>query len=596
MADPSVKNDLQSQQEVLSSPGTGNADGPVARLRKRWRKRRKDSIAIVPTKTNRNGIDYETTHIIIADNAQQNEQSTTAKSCPMKFAMTFPRYRIDLTPPPNASRTSAKKYRINESEQRRMRRVERGTITKLLNSSDEDEKDKKAKNDNPLLVGIISGIFQGWKNPRKSVESLYSNEIEREHFRWISSPSDEEGAVNEELVDEEFIAAGAFWRLASDICIIQQQQNNNNVPQEEEQSQYYLALPDSTVSVAQNLCDILNWYSNYSSENKRQGDTIIRADIDSRQGCEDDAIPIVRYTITNTKKGQQQQDQQQHQLPQPTAHDTERHTKAWVKRVLIQLGICPFTRSQVKSGQGLRDLGVPVANIMYRHSDAAASSRSDGNGNASVGSCGDIYLLMADAWEAISDMVAAGPTGISSILLSAPGFDDDFELWAGPIFAMLETCVGAIQAEEMVGIVCFHPQYVTPDGKSWPGFGHMHSVPRLKKWYEQHSPPAPTVITPTSSPAEAAAALSAISQPDLTDDDIAAGGAWQRRTPHAVINVLRAEQLEAAESRRSTGVLYERNIRVLVGNDRVDVEAGSSRTIGVGLEKLAEDLKQEQSL
>ena len=58
-------------------------------------------------------------------------------------------------------------------------------------------------------------------------------------------------------------------------------------------------------------------------------------------------------------------------------------------------------------------------------------------------------------------MVALGPTGktgVSSILLSAPGFDDDFPFWAGPIFAMLESCVGAVQGEEMVGVVCFHPE------------------------------------------------------------------------------------------------------------------------------------------
>ena len=42
--------------------------------------------------------------------------------------------------------------------------------------------------------------------------------------------------------------------------------------------------------------------------------------------------------------------------------------------------------------------------------------------------------------------------------LSAPGFDDSFDLWAGPVFAMLESCVGAIQAEEIVGVVCFHPR------------------------------------------------------------------------------------------------------------------------------------------
>ena len=111
---------------------------------------------------------------------------------------------------------------------------------------------------------------------------------------------------------------------------------------------------------------------------------------------------------------------------------------------------------------------------------------------------------------------------------------------------------------------------MTPDGKSWPGFGHMHSVPRLKKWYNEHFSPSTEQVEPSQ----------------LSDNEIAAGGAWQRRTPHAVINVLRAEQLEAAEGRRSTGKLYERNIRVLVGN-----EEGS-----VGLEKLAEDLKREQCL
>jgi len=48
--------------------------------------------------------------------------------------------------------------------------------------------------------------------------------------------------------------------------------------------------------------------------------------------------------------------------------------------------------------------------------------------------------------------------GVSSILLSAPGYDSDFALWAGPVFAMLESGVGAVQAEEMVGVVCFHPE------------------------------------------------------------------------------------------------------------------------------------------
>ncbi len=88
----------------------------------------------------------------------------------------------------------------------------------------------------------------------------------------------------------------------------------------------------------------------------------------------------------------------------------------------------------------------------------------------------------------------------------------------------------------------------------------MHSLPRLKNFLYSDDE--------TAKP--------------LDDNEIAAGGAFQRRTPHAVINVLRAEQLEAAEGRRSTGELYERNIRVLMGNE------------GIGLEKLTEDLRLEQ--
>lgn len=152
---------------------------------------------------------------------------------------------------------------------------------------------------------------------------------------------------------------------------------------------------------------------------------------------------------------------------------------------------------------------------------------------------------MTDTWDAILGMILAGDSGkkgISSILLSAPEFDHEFSLWAGPVFAMLEANVGAASAEPLIGVVCFHPLYRSPDGKSFPGFGHMHSVPRLKKWLNEQN--------------------SDLSD-ELNDEDIAAGGAYQRRTPYATINVLRAEQLEAAEGRRSTAELYATNIKVL---------------------------------
>ncbi len=160
-------------------------------------------------------------------------------------------------------------------------------------------------------------------------------------------------------------------------------------------------------------------------------------------------------------------------------------------------------------------------------------------------------------------MIEAGPSGkvgISSILLAAPDFDSDFPLWSGPLFALLEANVSAAGAEPIIGIVCFHPEYKTPDGSSFPGFGHMHSVPRLSKWVKENDIDLYN---------------------NIDEQSISAGGAFQRRTPHATINVLRAEQLEAAEGRRSTGTLYSINIR---------------RLFDEGFDKLANDLKSEQNL
>lgn len=220
--------------------------------------------------------------------------------------------------------------------------------------------------------------------------------------------------------------------------------------------------------------------------------------------------------------------------------------KSWVRRVLVRYEICPFTKSDARSGHGLTELGIPVAKIAYHTSFST-----------------QIPELMYDTWLAIYQMISAGPNNISSILLAAPAFDNKFPLWAGPIFAVLEASVSALEAEASVGVVCFHPHYKIPNEKSsWPGFGQMHSISKLRSFLMSSS--------------------SRDNNSLLSRRDIAAGGAWQRRTPHATINVLRADQLQAAEGRRHTPSLYARNIEYLI------------RT--VGLQKLEEDLKHEQQL
>jgi hypothetical protein len=299
-----------------------------------------------------------------------------------------------------------------------------------------------------------------------------------------------------------------------------------DLEKETNSSSRILALPNCDKRILTNWIEMMDWIDdlegllNVSIKATRLEDQVIRIE---RIGLPQSTTPAI--------------------LHKP---DTiERRTKAWVKRLLVDMGICPFTKSITKSGQGLADLGVPVANIAYH------TSQSRG-----------IFLLMADTWKAISDMIEAGPSGkdgISSILLAAPEFDQAFDTWSGPVFCLLESGVVAAQAEGQVGVVCFHPDYKTPDGSTFPGFGHMHSVPRLERWVtEEKEGDCP-----------------------FTKNDLAAGGAWQRRTPHATINVLRADQLEKAETRRQTPKLYTNNIEAI---------------LSIGSEQLHEDLNRERAL
>lgn len=254
-------------------------------------------------------------------------------------------------------------------------------------------------------------------------------------------------------------------------------------------------------------------------------------------------------------------------------------TRAWVQRVLVELGICPFTKHADYSGQGLKKEGVRVGRIAYHafveklepfppsRDDASSLSSSSSSSSARVVSP-YMYIcpLMARTWKAMYEMLLLGGDEdgssvkklkdvkngrISSILLAAPVLDDEMDFFTGPWFALLEASVVAAQAEAWLGVVCFHPHYAVGDGSSWPGFGHMHSLPKLQQWWKTTTSTLATTTT------------SAILEPDEERMTVAAGGAWQRRTPHATINVLRANELALAEQVRSSDSLYPRNIQVL---------------------------------
>jgi hypothetical protein len=357
--------------------------------------------------------------------------------------------------------------------------------------------------------GLFGSLFGTWG---KQPPSLLREKLKMQY------PDDEILCLEDQSGIEAF---KSLWQAAAKTV---------HVP---EYSGAVIALPACDERILINWKELMDWIPD-NVHDQVKIETIILGD----------EIPIIRIR----RMSDELESRRDEFKPVATDETITRRTKAWVKRVLVDLSICPFTKSVTKSGQGLADLGVPVGKIAY---------------HTSFGTTGNIYRLMADTWSAIHEMIQAGPSGkdgISSILLAAPHFDDDLELWCGPIFSLLENGVVAAKAEAEIGVVCFHPKYATPDGTTWPGFGQMHSVPRLKSWIEQ---------------VEGSSCVYSM-------HEVAAGGAWQRRSPHSTVNVLRANQLELAEARRKTPDLYARNIRVLIQQ--------------VGEDQLIRDLEEEQAL
>jgi hypothetical protein len=437
-----------------------------------------------------------------------------SSACP--FSRTFPRYRIDLT-------TRTRRERHN------------------------------------LSLSILSKLTSPFN---KFQRSFQQNLLKQKLFFQQNQASQKNHTKALFLIQPELdgIAAIAFlWEQAANLASTLHSVSNNNNNKDKNDSMI-IALPDASPLLVRNFVEIIDWMTRSLPDQFGQynDDAHLTASLVDTENWN---IPTLKLECIRRR-------------PQSRQHTVDKEkegfnilieegivntrTRKWVKRILVEQGICPFTKSDRMSGQGLADLGVPVASIAYHTSFQTHA----------VG-------LFADTWRAIQSMIQAGPSGkegVSSILLAAPAFDDDFDYWAGPIFAMLEASVIAAQAESEIGVVCFHPRYATSDGKSWPGFGHMHSVPKLEKWYREYrdSTAATTIKGSTM-------VLS-----NLNSEEIAAGGAWQRRTPHATINILRARQLEMAESRRDSAKMYTENIEKLVGIH------------GIGNDKLALDLEMER--
>jgi len=220
-------------------------------------------------------------------------------------------------------------------------------------------------------------------------------------------------------------------------------------------------------------------------------------------------------------------------------------TGAWVERTLSPSGLrfCPYTGSATESAVGLEGFGVAAAPITY-------------------GYCGGSTLpaLLVSFWEEAAEMLAGGEERTSSIVLAAPHWDDRFDEWCRTVFPLLEESVLSARLGRELGIVCFHPRYITPD-EQWLSrhrFGHMHSPAKLRAYVVEHD----TELADR-----------------VTDEELLWAGSYQRRSPHASINVLWARQLEQAEQKRKSSLLYTRNVQRALGEgrDALDAVAAAER-------------------
>ena len=334
--------------------------------------------------------------------------------------------------------------------------------------------------------------------------------------------------------------------------------------------QYLIIITDPLMTpVVMNYVNILEWILNLSTpDDETTSPRFLKSvEFTTLSVGQQTAVPVIRMQ-TNTPPTPKESTQRSKTSADFADTIINNRTRSWVQRLLVQRGICPFTKHPDKSGQGLKAQRVPVGRIAYHASNTHS-----------------LIPLLTETWKAMYEMVLAGEEGISSILLAAPKFDADFSFWAGPVFASLEASVVAAQAEEWLGVVCFHPSYQVNDGSSWPGFGHLHSVPRLEQWVNDKCTEAQeqqvALASPRPSRQRAQSKLNTDFLATLSTEEIAAGGAWQRRTPHATINVLRANQLAKAETVRDSSTLYPRNIQVLME---------------LGNEQLQADLEREQEL
>ena len=133
-------------------------------------------------------------------------------------------------------------------------------------------------------------------------------------------------------------------------------------------------------------------------------------------------------------------------------------TKAWVAKMMSDMGICPFT-------QGADKAGLPLGDVFY------CVDRSTG-----------VEDMYAKYWKEVVRVEQNKERDLSTTLLIAPNFFlgnvEMFENFSNTLTQALTT----LQVEELLQLVFFHPQWCFRDGGDRSGAGEAANYARRSPW------------------------------------------------------------------------------------------------------------------
>lgn len=238
--------------------------------------------------------------------------------------------------------------------------------------------------------------------------------------------------------------------------------------------------------------------------------------------------------------------------------------KSFITRIVIGAEACPYTRTADFAAINLKKKGVPPGPVAYRYSGST-----------------DVCSVVGSFWNVVCELLSTPQEDISTTMLSLPGIGVGNDEEAHERFVAVMELIGRnlclFRGDGAFGLVHFHPAYdrITIHPVDKPAYGHLPPRSWLRAMLKQNG---------NRDVAEG-----------FTDEELALSD-YQRRAPFTAINVLRAQQLDAAAGPRSI-------VDLDLGGGRLEKASGiqtysrnAIRMVSLGEDVLQEGVDNEMAM